>query len=333
MSRLRSTRAHPELRPPEADDQSAAPGRTIRAGRSPACHHRTVPAASPTATFCGRPVPVDRALVMAIVNRTPDSFYDRGATFTDAAALARADTAVAEGADVLDIGGVKAGPGAQVDLAEETRRVVPFVAAVRERHPEVVISVDTWRHEVAKAAVEAGADLVNDTWAGADPLLVEVAAAAGAGIVCSHTGGAAPRTRPHRVRYTDVVADVIAEVSAQARRAQSLGIKSGDILIDPTHDFGKNTFHGLELLRRVDELVDTGWPVLMALSNKDFIGETLGVGLTERLEGTLAATALAAAAGARMFRAHEVAPTRRVLEMVASISGTRAPTRTVRGLA
>jgi dihydropteroate synthase len=278
-------------------------------------------------------VATDRALVMAIVNRTPDSFYDQGATFSDGAALARVDAAVAEGADILDIGGVKAGPGADVDVAEEVRRVVPFVEEVRARHPSVVISVDTWRHEVARLAVGVGADLVNDTWAAADPELVEVAAELGAGIVCSHTGGARPRTRPHRVRYTDVVADVVADVTAQARRAESLGIDPANILIDPTHDFGKNTFHGLELLRRVDELVDTGWPVLMSLSNKDFIGETLGVGLAERLEGTLAATALAAAAGARVFRAHEVAPTRRVLEMVASIAGHRPPARTVRGLA
>ncbi len=286
-----------------------------------------------TARFCGRAVNADRALVMAILNRTPDSFYDRGATFADDAALAAAEQAVSEGADILDVGGVKAGPGAQVDPAEEIRRVVPFVEQVRARHPDVVISVDTWRHDVGRLACQAGADLLNDTWAGYDPKLAEVAAEFGAGIVCSHTGGATPRTRPHRVRYTDVLADVIADVSAQALRAQRLGVDPGSILVDPTHDFGKNTFHGLELLRRVDELVATGWPVLMALSNKDFIGETLGVGLTERLEGTLAATALAAAAGARVFRAHEVTATRRVLEMVASIQGTRPPAFTVRGLA
>ena len=283
--------------------------------------------------FCGRTVVTDRALVMAIINRTPDSFYDRGATFADDAALAAAEQAVSDGADILDVGGVKAGPGAQVDAAEEIRRVVPFVAAVRARHPEVVISVDTWRHEVGRLACEAGADLLNDTWAGYDPKLAEVAAEFGAGIVCSHTGGAVPRTRPHRVRYHDVVADVIADVSAQACRAEELGVAPGSILVDPTHDFGKNTFHGLELLRRADELVATGWPVLMALSNKDFIGETLGVGLTERLEGTLAATALAAAAGARVFRAHEVIATRRVVEMVASIQGARPPASTARGLA
>ncbi|HPY22940.1 MAG TPA: dihydropteroate synthase [Mycobacterium sp.] len=274
---------------------------------------------------------------MAIVNRTPDSFYDRGATFTDAAAQEAVHRVVAEGADVIDIGGVKAGPGVTVDADEEIARVVPFIEWVRATYPQQCISVDTWRSAVAKQACAAGADIINDTWAGHDPHLPEVAAEFGAGLVCSHTGGAIPRTRPFRVNYgttiTGVVDDVIAEVTAAAEHAVRVGVRRDGILIDPTHDFGKNTFHGLTLLRHVGDLVATGWPVLMALSNKDFIGETLGAELTERLEGTLAATALAAADGARMFRVHEVAPTRRVLEMVASIRGDRAPARTVRGLA
>ncbi|GCB57575.1 dihydropteroate synthase [Rhodococcus erythropolis] len=287
----------------------------------------------PAPILCGRPVAVDRALVMAIVNRTPDSFYDQGATFSDSSAMAAVDRAVDEGADLVDIGGVKAGPGDLVDADEEVRRVVPFVAAIRAKYPELIISVDTWRSGVARLARGEGADLINDTWAGADPDLVLVAAETGAGIVCSHTGGAVPRTRPHRVRYDDVVADVVTEVVSAAERALALGVPRDAILIDPTHDFGKNTFHGLELLRKVDVLVNTGWPVLMALSNKDFIGETLGVELSERLEGTLAATAMAAAGGARVFRVHEVASTRRVVDMVAAIQGRRAPVRTVRGLA
>jgi dihydropteroate synthase len=288
-------------------------------------------------TFCGRPVAGDRALIMAIVNRTPDSFYDRGATFTDEAAKAAAHRVISEGADVVDVGGVKAGPGTVVDADEETARVVPFIEWLRAEYPDQLISVDTWRASVAKQACAVGADLINDTWAGADPTLPEVAAEFGAGLVCSHTGGAVPRTRPFRVNYgttvTGVVDDVIAEVTAAAERAVALGVDRHAILIDPTHDFGKNTYHGLALLRHVKDLVKTGWPVLMALSNKDFVGETLGVELTERLEGTLAATALAAADGARMFRVHEVGPTWRVLEMVASIRGDRPPTRTVRGLA
>ncbi|MDN5758198.1 MAG: dihydropteroate synthase [Tomitella sp.] len=270
---------------------------------------------------------------MAIVNRTPDSFYDRGVTFADGPAQDAVARAVGDGADIIDIGGVKAGPGDLVDEAEETRRSVPFVAWVRENFPDQLISIDTWRGPVARRAREAGADLINDTWAGADPELASVAAETGAGLVCSHTGGARPRTRPHRVRYANLIADVVDEVTHAARRAFDAGVPRDSVLIDPTHDFGKNTFHGLALLRNVDALVDTGIPVLMALSNKDFIGEALGVELTERIEGTLAATALAAAAGARVFRVHEVAPTRRALEMVASIAGTRSPTRTVRGLA
>ncbi|MCP9270856.1 dihydropteroate synthase [Mycolicibacterium arenosum] len=290
-----------------------------------------------SSTFLGRPVAGDRALIMAIVNRTPDSFYDRGATFTDEAAKDAVHRVVAEGADVVDIGGVKAGPGSVVDADEEVARVVPFIEWLRGAYPDQLISVDTWRASVAKQACAAGADLINDTWGGHDRELPDVAAEFGAGLVCSHTGGAIPRTRPFRVNYglseRGVVEDVIAEVTAAAERAAANGVARDRILIDPTHDFGKNTRHGLSLLRHVKDLVNTGWPVLMALSNKDFVGETLGVELTERLEGTLAATALAAAEGARMFRVHEVGPTRRVLEMVASIQGVRAPSRTVRGLA
>ncbi|QFZ16758.1 dihydropteroate synthase [Saccharothrix syringae] len=284
--------------------------------------------------FGARQVAHDRALVMAIVNRTRDSFYDRGATFEDAAAMAAVDRAVAEGADIVDIGGVRAGSkGEVVDAAEEARRVVPFVAAVRERHPDLVISVDTWRHEVGRAVCEAGADLLNDTWAGADPRLAEVAAEFGVGIVCSHTGGLAPRTDPHRVRYRDVVAAVVAELVERAERVVALGVPAAGVLIDPTHDFGKNTWHGLELLRRLDELVGTGWPVLMALSNKDFVGETLDVGVEDRVDGTLAATSVAAWTGAKVFRAHQVRRTRMVLEMVASIAGTRPPARVLRSMA
>lgn len=279
----------------------------------------------------------DRALIMAIVNRTPDSFYDRGATFTDEAAKDAVHRVIAEGADVIDIGGVKAGPGSTVDADEEIARVVPFIEWLRGAYPDQAISVDTWRASVAKQACAAGADLINDTWGGHDEGLPEVAAEFGAGLVCSHTGGAIPRTRPFRVEYglseRGVVEDVIAEVTTAAERAVANGVAPDRILIDPTHDFGKNTHHGLSLLRHVKDLVNTGWPVLMALSNKDFVGETLGVELTQRLEGTLAATALAAAEGARMFRVHEVGPTRRVLEMVASIQGVRPPARTVRGLA
>ncbi|NYH44786.1 dihydropteroate synthase [Micromonospora jinlongensis] len=281
----------------------------------------------------GRTFAPGELVVMAIINRTPDSFFDRGATFAADSALRAVERAVAEGAAIIDIGGVKAGPGADVGAAEEIRRTVDTIAAVRAAFPEVVISIDTWRAEVATEAVAAGADLLNDTWSGADPALARVAAQTGAGLVCSHAGGLVPRTRPHRAAFDDVVDDVVATVTGLAERAVAAGVRPDGILIDPAHDFGKNTRHSLEITRRLDELTATGWPVLVALSNKDFVGETLDLPVAERLEGTLAATAVSAWLGARVFRAHQVGPTRRVLDMVASIRGDRPPAATRRGLA
>ncbi|MBX7269299.1 dihydropteroate synthase [Micromonospora sp. Llam7] len=281
----------------------------------------------------GRTFGPHNLVVMAIVNRTPDSFFDRGATYRADSALRAVERAVDEGAEIVDIGGVKAGPGVDVDVAEEIRRTVDTIAAVRAAFPEVVISIDTWRAEVAVEAVAAGADLLNDTWSGADPALARVAARTGAGLVCSHAGGLSPRTRPHRAAFADVVADVVTTVTGLAERAVSLGVRPDGILIDPAHDFGKNTRHSLEITRRLGELAATGWPVLVALSNKDFIGETLDLPVTERLEGTLAATAVSAWLGARVFRAHQVRPTRRVLDLVAAVQGHRPPTLSRRGLA
>ncbi|HEY9523836.1 MAG TPA: dihydropteroate synthase [Thermopolyspora sp.] len=276
---------------------------------------------------------IDDLLLMAIVNRTPDSFYDRGATFAFEEALRRVDEVVADGADIVDIGGVKAAPGAEVDVAEEIGRTVPFVAEVRARYPDVIISVDTWRHEVAREVCRAGADLLNDAWGGVDPRLAEVAAEFDVGLVCTDAGGLPPRTRPHRIEYHDVVADVIARTTGLAERAVRLGVDPQRILIDPGHDFGKNTWHSLEVTRRLDELVATGWPVLVSLSNKDFVGESLGMPVDQRMYGTLAVTAISAWQGARVYRVHNVAPTRQVLDMIAVTRGLRAPVRTVRGLA
>ncbi|WP_330332447.1 dihydropteroate synthase [Streptomyces sp. NBC_00536] len=272
-------------------------------------------------------------VIMAIVNRTPDSFYDQGATFRDEPALDRVELAVAEGAAIIDIGGVKAGPGEHVDAAEEARRTVGFVAEVRRRHPDVVISVDTWRHEVGEAVCEAGADLLNDAWGGVDPKLAEVAARYGAGLVCTHAGGVEPRTRPHRTAYEDVMADILRVTVGLAERAAALGVPRESIMIDPGHDFGKNTRHSLEATRRLGEMTETGWPVLVSLSNKDFVGETLDRPVKERLLGTLATTAVSAWLGAQVYRVHEVAETRQVLEMVASIQGHRPPAVARRGLA
>ncbi len=274
----------------------------------------------------------DATLMMAIVNRTPDSFYDRGATWAEERAFDRVALVVEQGAEVVDIGGVKAAPGVEVDAAEEKARVVDLVARVREAYPSLVISVDTWRAEVGEAVCRAGADVLNDAWGGADPELVDVAAAHDAAIICTHTGGATPRTRPYRVEYDDVVASAIADTTAYAERALAAGVARESVVIDPAHDFGKNTFHSLELTRRLSEMVDTGWPVLVSLSNKDFVGETLDKPVGERLLGTLAATAVCATAGARVYRVHEVVETRQVVDMAWTIAGRRRPARAIRGL-
>jgi dihydropteroate synthase len=273
------------------------------------------------------------SLVMAIVNRTPDSFFDKGLTYGLAEAVDRVDQVVAEGAHVVDIGGVKAAPGEEVPAGEEARRVVELVAAVRDRHPDVVLSVDTFRATVARAALEAGADLLNDAWERPEPETVEVAAEFGAGIVCTHAGHLPPRTRPHRVAFPDLVGDVVATLTSLAEQAVAAGVPREGVLIDPGHDFGKNSRQSLILTARTSDLVATGWPVLMALSRKDFVGEVLDLLPDERLEGTLAATAVAAWQGARMFRTHDVAATLRVLRVVDAIRGDTEPVLNVRGLA
>jgi dihydropteroate synthase len=271
-------------------------------------------------------------LMMAIVNRTPDSFFDKGATWDEQKAFDRVAQVAAEGAEIVDIGGIKAAPGVDIGEAEERARVVDFVAAVRESFPSLVISVDTWRASVGDAVCAAGADLLNDAWGGADPELVDVAAQHGAAIVCTHTGGVTPRTRPYRIEYDDVVRAAIDDTVAYAERALAAGVDRDSIVIDPAHDFGKNTFHSLEITRRLDEMVATGWPVLVSLSNKDFVGETLDLPLGERLTGTLAATAVCALAGARIYRVHQVVETRQTVDMVDTIAGRRLPRRAIRGI-
>ena len=272
-------------------------------------------------------------LIMGIVNRTPDSFFRPGLTWDESVAMERVHQVIGEGADIIDIGGVPAAPGKQVDAEEEIRRTAGFIAAVRFAYPDVVISVDTWRHEVGRAACQAGADLINDSWGGYDERLAEVAAEFGAAIVCSHAGRQQPRTRPFRVAYQDVMADVLERTQLLADRALAAGVQRERIIIDAAHDFGKNTWHSLEITRRLGEMVATGWPVLVSLSNKDFVGETLNVPPEQRLAGTLAATSVCAWHGARIFRVHQVPESRHVVDMVAAIRGQRPPARAVRGLA
>jgi dihydropteroate synthase len=270
---------------------------------------------------------------MAIVNRTPDSFHRPGLTWEDAAAMDRVHQAVAEGADIVDIAGAAAKPESEVSPTEEIRRTASFVPAVCAAYPDLVISVDTWRHEMGRAACEAGANLLNDT-------LGRLGSRAGGGSreirrgpVCSHAGGLPPRTRPFRVAYSDVMTDVLNRTLGLAARATRVGVNPARIVIDPAHDFGKNTWHFLEISRRLDEMTATGWPVLIAASHKDFVGETLGADVEDRLAGTLAVTALAAWLGARIFRAHDVLQTRQALDMVAAIKGDLTPAGIIWGLA
>ncbi len=283
--------------------------------------------------FRDKQLPETGGLLMAIVNRTPDSFFDRGRTYGLQAALDRVDEVVAQGAHIVDVGGVKAAPGEEVPVAEEVRRVVEVVEAVRDRHPGVVLSVDTYVPEVADAACAAGADLVNDAWGAPHPETAAVAASYGAGLVCTHAGGAAPRTRPHRVEYDDVVAHVVDTLTGLAEAAVAAGVPRESVLIDPGHDFGKSSRHSLQVTARTDALVATGWPVLMALSRKDFVGEVLDLPPDDRLEGTLAATALCAWQGARVFRCHDVVATARVLAVVDAVAGRRDLAVGKRGLA
>jgi dihydropteroate synthase len=228
----------------------------------------------------GRVFDAGRPAVMAIVNRTDDSFF-AGSRHADLDAAMRAlDQAVDEGADIVDVGGVRAGQeGAPVSAAEEIDRVLPFLDRARAAYPDLALSLDTWRSEVARAAALVGLDLVNDTWAGHDPELVRVAAELGAGVVVSHTGGLPPRTDPVDVSYgpdaLDVVRDVVATLRRGADAALAAGVSGERILVDPTLDFGKTTTHSLLVLRHTADVVALGFPVLQALSRKDFVGESL----------------------------------------------------------
>lgn len=282
----------------------------------------------------GRRFDASRPAVMGIINRTPDSYYVPARHMDLESAMDRAAMMITQGVDIIDVGGVRGGQqGDWVDEATEVDRVRPLLQELRASHPAVLISLDTWRTEVA-AACAGLIDLVNDTWAGADRELAREAARQGAGYVVSHTGGLPPRTDPVGIDYGPgdaVVDDVLRGLSAGAAHAVAAGVAPEAVLIDPTLDFGKTTLNSLQLVAATDRVVALGHPVLQAISRKDFVGETLDLEIEDRLEGSLAATAVAAWLGATVFRTHDVQPTRRVLDMVAAIRGDRPPARTDRG--
>jgi dihydropteroate synthase len=266
--------------------------------------------------------------VMAVVNRTPDSFYDRGSTFGLEAAVAACVSAADAGADWVDIGGVPFAPGPALAVDEEIERVVPVVAAVRAVS-DVVISVDTFDARVARAALAAGADVINDTTGLHDPELAHVVADSDAALVVTHSlaapRGAGPRTQFARPSYADVVSEVAAFLEDRVAFALAAGVASERLIVDPGHDLNKNTPQSLELTRRLAEIAELGYPVLAAVSNKDFIGETLAAPRGERVEGSLAAAVVAIMRGARIVRMHNVRESVAAVRMTEAILGWRAP--------
>ncbi|MEU1724254.1 dihydropteroate synthase [Nonomuraea sp. NPDC005692] len=262
--------------------------------------------------------------IMAIVNRTPNSFHDQGRTYELDRAVAACVRAVEAGADWVDIGGFAfSAAQAAIGVEEEIERVVPVIAEVRAA-TDAVISVDTHRPEVARAAVEAGADVINDTNGLREPGLAEVAAETGASVVVTHSLGG-PGRRVFRPSYDDVVAEVAGFLRERVSFALKAGIAPDRIIIDPGHDLNKNTFHSLELTRRLEEITAIGYPTLVALSNKDFIGETIDRPQGERKEGTIAANVVSILKGARILRVHDVAATVASVRMTEAVLGWRGP--------
>ncbi|MGN8049284.1 dihydropteroate synthase [Curtobacterium sp. 22159] len=265
-----------------------------------------------------------RIAVMAIVNRTPDSFHDRGATFALDLAVEAAVRAADEGADWVDIGGVKFAPGPELPAADEADRVVPVIRQLAQES-DVTISVDTFRPEVAAAAIEAGASVVNDTTGLSDPRMAGVVADSEATIVITHSLAEPRRELPAPPRYADVASEVVDFLRERVDRALAAGIPESRIVVDPGHDLNKTTVHTLELTRRLPEVVALGYPVLAAVSNKDFVGESLGRPRGERLPGSLAVATVSAMLGARIVRMHDVGPSVDAMRMVEATLGWRAP--------
>jgi len=282
------------------------------------------PIRRPVRSFGSRQIDFDRRIaVMAIVNRTPDSFFDQGATFALDRAVEAALRAADDGADWVDIGGAKFAPGPEIAVAEELDRVLPVVEAVAARS-DVVISVDTFRASVAEAVVAAGAHVINDTTGLSDPAMAEVVAASGASLVITHSL-AEPRRPYPQPRYDDVVDEVRAFLEERVDRAVAAGIGEDKLFIDPGHDLNKNTLHSLEITRRFDEIAAIGLPALAAVSNKDFVGESLGAPRPERLEGSLVAATTCALLGARIVRMHDVVASVRAMRMLEAVLGFREP--------
>jgi dihydropteroate synthase len=265
-----------------------------------------------------------RALVMGILNRTPDSFYDGGRYWAFDEFLAKAEQLVVDGADFLDVGGVKAGPGPEVTPEEEIDRVVPAVAALRERF-DLPISVDTFRARVLEEAIGAGACIGNDISGFADPRYLEVASAGGASVVTTQIR-LGPRIPDPEPRYDDVRTDVVEFLRRRADMALAAGIPRERIMVDAGLDLGKTPAMSTELLRHSDDLVALGFPVFLSCSNKGFLGELAGADIDDRRDATFGAHALGIALGCRILRAHDVKGNRRVADTMSEVLAHRRGT-------
>jgi dihydropteroate synthase len=270
----------------------------------------------------------DRTLVMGILNRTPDSFFDAGETFGLDALLRRAEQLVTEGADVLDVGGVKAGPGPEVSEAEELDRVVPTLEALGARF-DTPLSVDTWRAAVLRAACHAGAVLGNDISGFADPDYLPTAAAYGASVVATHIR-LAPRVPDPEPSYDDLLGQVRAFLVARAEAAEAAGLSPEQIALDLGLDLGKTPAQSAILLRESDTFASLGYTLLLSASNKRFLGELLGLGIDDRRDSSLAAVAFGVMHGCGIVRVHDVVGSVRVCRMIEAVQaverdGARVP--------
>lgn len=262
-----------------------------------------------------------RALVMGILNRTKDSFFDKGTYWDFDAFLRKAEKAVEDGADLLDVGGVKAGPGEYVSPAEELERTVPAIEALHQRF-DIPLSIDTWRAVVAEEAYKAGAVVGNDISGFSDVDYLPVSARAGATVIATHIR-LRPRVADPEPHYDDLVTDVAAFLRDRAARAVEAGIPAERIVVDAGLDLGKTWQQSVVLLRESRVLADLGYPLLLSASNKTFLGKLLDLEVEDRRDASLAATALGIARGCRVIRNHDVAGTRRVCDALAAISAAR----------
>lgn len=291
-------------------------------------------------------ISLDRPIVVGILNVTPDSFTDGGSFFSPANAVAHARRLISDGADIIDVGGESTRPGAiAVEPEEETRRVVPVIAAIHERWPELPISVDTNKAEVAAAALDVGATIVNDVSAlRLDPIMAHVVKSTDCAVILMHSRGrvAEMASYEHATYGNDPVATIVGELDERAKLVESAGVARDRIVLDPGLGFSKRTEHSRTILRRLDSLVALGYPVMVGPSRKRFVAEGMAEGfaavkgadepvdptefsIAERDAGTVGASVVALVGGAMLFRVHDVRTHRRALDVAWSILTNRGP--------